>query len=208
MTDRLHYSPMLQASVKCKAQSAETCRVTPVDGKRFHTSDPKEMQEYIEKVSSIGQSVIPKPIQKNSTSSVQKQEIIDHTDPKQVSRLIQEKRKNSKNGVYPEEHYTLNSGRINPTQTSIGSGAEYFNKDNGSLTILARSDGSGARAIASYGESYSDPKNELGATAIQYKQGMRSDTKTYDLYVAGYVASDGTKYGYVPDKQVSFFVYK
>ena len=104
-------------------------------------------------------------------------------------------------------HYSLNAGRLNPLDKS-GSGAQYFEPGNNSLVILAEADGKSPRAISSSGEAYKDPESELGAVAIQIKQGGDKDVQRGNLRVLGYVDTRGNRHGWIPNKQIAFFVYK
>jgi len=102
--------------------------------------------------------------------------------------------------------FTLHAGQLNPT-TFAGSGAEYFEPGQGSLTVIAHRDGTHVKVISSYGDCPSVP-SDIGARAVQRKQHHNSADTTKDVFIVGYVAPDGTHYGYVPAKAVPFFVFK
>lgn len=110
-----------------------------------------------------------------------------------------------------EEHFSLNSGRLNPMDYS-GSGDEFYDPAHDSLVILAEADGKSPRAIASSGNMYRDPEEQLGRRAIQTKQNTSyrggRDTQRMNLRVLGYVAPGGERHGWIPNKQIAFFVYK
>jgi hypothetical protein len=110
-----------------------------------------------------------------------------------------------KDGSHAGPLYSLHAGTYNPT-TGTGSGAQFFQKGN-SLLIIAHSDGSHVKAISSAGEQYTKPGAYIGRRATQVKQGSNSD-KRQDVRIVGYVSSNGTHYGHVPDKHVPFFVFK
>lgn len=108
-----------------------------------------------------------------------------------------------------EMHYTMNAGHLNPSNRSEGSGAQYFEEGSNSLVILAEADGKRVRAVSSAGEFYGEPAKVLGKRVTQVKQrASGSDAKTYGLRVLGYVSAEGDLYGWVPHKNISFFVYK
>lgn len=136
---------------------------------------------------------------------------IDHTDPRMLSAIKYDRDydrgTNGKNTL--DAHYSLNCGRLNP-HSYEGSANDYIRRNDGALVILAERDGKRARAISSATEMFRNPDASLGADAVQVKQ-MPSggpDKETPNLIVAGYINEDGEKFGYIPDKQVSAFVYK
>ena len=104
------------------------------------------------------------------------------------------------------------NGTLNPI-TLEGSGDWLLKGDNdpGSLIICGNSNGGEARVIRSSGEFYGRGgkiEPELGRPIIQTKQGYNRDTQKFGLYVLGYVDTTGKSYGYIPNKKVSFFVFK
>lgn len=104
-----------------------------------------------------------------------------------------------------EAHYSTNVGKVNPNKPEDN---EYFG-GNGSIVILADSEGKRVRAIHSSGDTYKDPSKELGRRSYQVKQyAINRDVITRDLVIAGYISSDGSRYGYIPNKSISAFVYK
>jgi len=107
----------------------------------------------------------------------------------------------------PEKHYSTNAGKLNITNYD-GSGANYITPGEDSFVVLTYPDGKGARVISSYGEFYQDPQSAIGKYVVQYKQYSGNNDVQKDLVVVGYMSRDGKRYGYIPNRQVAFFVYK
>lgn len=108
--------------------------------------------------------------------------------------------------LFPETYFSFNAGRLNPMDNT-GSGSEYHEKGD-SLVILAEADGKSPRAISGSGDTFREPEGQLGRRAMQTKQNTSGRDAVWYLRVVGYVAADGTRYGWIPDKQVAFFRYK
>lgn len=110
--------------------------------------------------------------------------------------------------IKPATQSTIYIGKLNPT-TLEGSSSEYVEKDQ-SYIILGKSDGTRARVVFSSGDLSDDLDNYLGKPITQEKMrdgGWSNPAKTYDLFVLGCISSDGRKVGWIPDKQISSFVY-
>lgn len=138
-----------------------------------------------------------------SARDAQRQEASSSRRLQEVQALAKER-----DWALPTEHFSRNAGLLNPLDRTLGSGAEYFEEGRNSLVVLGTLEGKRARVISSWGEFYDDPLRELGWAAQQVKQGYDRDSITRDLRVIGYVDRGGKTYGWVPDKQVPFFVYK
>lgn len=198
---RYHVNPETMRPNICSASSPEKCKFSSNEGVAPHFATKDEASTHMNETLTKTYGTFT-PLKKEPKVK-QQAPAVNHADKRLLQEiLISGKGRHTKQ----QNHYSANAGKLNPTSFE-GTASDYMAEGENSFVVLADDDGKGVRVISSSGEFYSDPESKLGAPAVQYKQSGDRDTKKY-LNVVGYIGIDGDRFGYIPDSQVSAFVYK